>query len=93
MISVQYLEQLFGRPLTPDEVARIEERDRRRHEIHAAIDKGDLVEAARLLDILKGELGDLNSDVVYAETSLEWAQVNDDLNKGLEREMEVSDEP
>lgn len=81
MVSVHYLEQLFDRALTPDEVARIEERDRRRHEIHRAIDAGDLVEAARLLDILKAELGDLNSDVVYAQTTLEWAQV------------EVSDEP
>lgn len=81
VISVRYLEQLFDRTLTPDEVARIKERDRRRHEIHDAIDSGNLAEAARLLDVLKAELGDLNSDVVYAQTTLDWARMEVDYER------------
>jgi len=69
------IEAWIGRKLTPDELARVEERERRRREVHAAIDSGDFAEAKRLLDAIKAEWGDLDSEVVYAETSYDWARM------------------
>jgi hypothetical protein len=69
------IEAWIGRALTPDELARVEERERRRREVHEAIDSGDLVEATRLLDAIKAEWGDLDSEVVSAETALDWARM------------------
>jgi thioredoxin-like negative regulator of GroEL len=69
------IEAWIGRVLTPDELARVEERERRRREVHEAIDSGDLVEAKRLLDAIRAEWGDFDSEVVYAETSYDWARM------------------
>jgi len=69
------IEAWIGRKLTPDELARVEERERRRREVHTAIGSGDLVEAKHLLDAIRAERGDLDSEVVYAETALDWARM------------------
>lgn len=69
------IEAWIGCKLTPDELDRVEERERRRREVHTAIGSGDLVEAKRLLGAIKAEWGDLDSEVVSAQTSLDWARM------------------
>jgi hypothetical protein len=58
--------------------ARSAEGEARRRAVHEAIDHGRLEEAARLLESLKAEWGELDSAVIGAQTTLDWARLPQD---------------